>query len=186
MPSRSGTARARSRRLARLSATAAKRMPTIDRLADGLVHAGLAVTAALLAYLPTRAIGLREGFWAAITALVVAQTDLAAVRSTARDQALGAALGGLVGLAFAQWPLPLVPRYAGAVAIAVLAAWSANIASAARLSGVTATIILLVPHQNSAGQMMVARITEVCWGIASAFAVAAPAGWLRARLSEEA
>jgi hypothetical protein len=43
--------------------------------------------------------------------------------------------------------------------------WLFNVGSAARLAGVTATIILLVPHPSSVAGMMMSRIAEVGWGV---------------------
>ncbi|MFC7737377.1 hypothetical protein ACFQX4_16350 [Roseomonas sp. GCM10028921] len=57
----------------------------------------LSALAAVVAYLPTQELGLREGFWGAITALAVAQAELGAARSTGRDQLAGATIGGEVG-----------------------------------------------------------------------------------------
>lgn len=165
----------RFRRLRALSRAAGKALPGRTRIEHGLAHAALATAAALVAYVPTHALGLKEGFWAAITALVVVQTEFAAVRSTARDQLLGAVIGGVVGAAAAMLLMPSLARYAAAVAGSILLAWICNVASSARLSAVTVTIILLVPHQNSAGQMMIARLSEVGWGIVAGIGVTWPA-----------
>src|SRR4051812_23851535 len=69
-------------------------MRPLRRLTGGLLQGGLSAIAAVMAWIPTQALGLREGFWAAITAVAVAQTELNAAKSTARDQFAGAAIGG--------------------------------------------------------------------------------------------
>lgn len=158
-----------------------RQMPGGDRLAGGLEQGLMAVTAAICAYLPTRAVGLREGFWAAITAIAVVQTEFGATRNTARDQFTGAAIGGLIGGVVASTVGQHIWSYAGAVVAAILVAWLAKVASAARLAGITATIILLVPHAGTATSMVVARVAEVSWGGTVALLVVWLAGWLRLR-----
>jgi uncharacterized membrane protein YgaE (UPF0421/DUF939 family) len=161
-------------RLFRLRARAAglaRRLPGRARFATGLEHGILASVAGVLAYVPTREFGLREGFWAAIAAIAVLQVKLDATRSTARDQFTGAAIGGAIGGLLASTAGQHLWSYALAVAVAVLACWLVNVGSAARLAGTTATIILLVPHQGSALSMVVARVVEVGWGVTVALAV---------------
>jgi hypothetical protein len=68
--------------------------------------------------------------------------------------------------------------YALAVAFAILICWLLDIASAARLAGTTATIILLVPHQGSPQGIMLARVSEVGWGVTVAIATV----WLGTKL----
>lgn len=153
-------------------------LPFLRRLAAGAHHGAISACAALLAFLPTHAIGLRESFWSAITAISVAQTEFRATRTTARDQFLGAAVGGVAGLCtFLALGQSLIV-YALAVVLAMLACWAMNVASASRLAGITATIILLVPHVGSPLGMFVSRIVEVGWGVCVAVAIV----WLAGRL----
>jgi uncharacterized membrane protein YccC len=152
--------------------------PLLGRLAAGAHHGVISACAALLAFIPTHAIGLKESFWSAITAISVAQTEFRATQTTARDQFCGAAIGGLTGLcAFFTLGQNLVV-YALAVVVAMLASWAVNVGSASRLAGITATIILLVPHVGSPEGMFLARISEVGWGVC----VAITTVWLAARL----
>ncbi len=152
--------------------------PLLGRLAAGAHHGAISACAALLAYIPTHAIGLQESFWSAITAISVAQTEFRATQTTARDQFCGAAIGGLTGLCayFALGQNLFV--YALAVVFAMLACWTVNVGSASRLAGITATIILLVPHVGSPERMFLARVSEVGWGVSVAVATV----WLAARL----
>jgi uncharacterized membrane protein YccC len=171
-----------TRRVKLLSAQLArvrKRLTLGLRARHGLQHALMSATAAILAYLPTQFLGLREGFWAAITAIGVVQTEFGATSTTARDQFAGAALGGLIGLAVTVFIGHGLPSYSLAVVISILACWLINIASAARLAGVTATIILLVPHVGvTPQQMLISRVVEVGWGVTVAIVVV----WLSIRL----
>lgn len=172
----------RIRRLRQYLNDLRKRLPIGRRLADGVEHALMSTAAALAAYLPTQALGLREGFWAAITAIAVVQTELGATRTTARDQFVGAAIGGIIGVAVVLTTGQHVVSYALAAGLSVLCAWLVNVATAARLAGITATIILLVPHPGaSVQQMMLSRVVEVGWGVTVAIAVVWLAGWLDPR-----
>ncbi|MCR0980520.1 FUSC family protein [Roseomonas populi] len=147
-------------RLARLSKT----LPATDRLRGGLRQAALSAAGAAIAYLPTQALSLREGFWGAITAIAVVQNEWGAARGAGRDQFLGASIGGVVGVAVVLTVGQEFVSYLLAVVLAVIVCWLANVASASRLSAITATIILLVPHTGTPAHMLFSRVTEVGWG----------------------
>jgi uncharacterized membrane protein YccC len=149
-------------RLSRLSSRLRLRAKLVGGLAQGLMSAA----AAILAYLPTKPLGLQEGFWGSITAIAVVQSELAATRNSARDQFAGAAIGGLIGAAIVSLAGQSLAAYALAVVAATAACWVFNVSSAARLAGSTATIIALVPHHGSVESMMVSRVVEVGWGVA--------------------
>ena len=156
-----------------------KRLPLRRRFSRGLAHGLMSAAAAIIAYVPTQALGLREGFWSAITAVAVAQTEFGATRSTARDQFAGAAMGGGIGLGVYLSVGPSLATYALAVTLAILACWIVNVASACRLAGITATIILLVPHVGPVERMAGSRVLEVGWGVCVAIGIV----WAVTRLS---
>jgi uncharacterized membrane protein YgaE (UPF0421/DUF939 family) len=153
-------------------------LPLLYRVAAGAHHGMISACAALLAYLPAHAIGLKESFWSAITAISVSQTEFRAAQTTARDQFIGAAVGGLTGLCMFLALGESVIVYALAVVLAMLVCAVLNVGSASRLAGITATIILLVPRTGSPVGMFVARLSEVGWGVCVAVAIV----WLAARL----
>jgi uncharacterized membrane protein YccC len=153
--------------------------PIAKRLVHGLEHGLMSAVAGLAAYLPTQLIGIREGFWAAITAVAVVQTEYAAARTTARDQFTGAAIGGVIGLAVVLLTGERTLSYALAVLLSILICWLLDMSTAARLAGTTATIILLVPHNGSPQSIMIARVSEVAWGVSVAIATV----WLATRLA---
>jgi uncharacterized membrane protein YccC len=171
MSRRRPTALLRARRLRALSRLGFQRLPMRYRLSEGFEHGALAVVAALFAYVPTQLLGLREGFWSAITALAVVQTEIQMARSTARDQFTGAAIGGIAGVGIVVAFGSALPAYALAIFAAILAAWALGLPTAARLAAITATIILLVPHAGTAEHMMMSRVGEVAWGVVVAIAV---------------
>jgi uncharacterized membrane protein YccC len=144
---------------------------TRAKLTGGLAQGLMSATAAIIAYLPTRPLGLREGFWASITAIAVVQSELGATQSSARDQFAGAAIGGLFSAIIVTLAGQHLGPYALAVVLSMLACWLLNISSAARLAGSTATIIMLVPHQGSAEGMVLSRIAEVAWGVTAGIAI---------------
>jgi len=153
-------------------------LPLLSRVASGAHHGMICACAALLAYLPAHAIGLKESFWSAITAISVSQTEFRAAQTTARDQFIGAAVGGLIGLcAFLALGESLI-AYALAVVLAMLVCSVMNVGSASRLAGITATIILLVPRSGSPAGMFLARLSEVGWGLCVAVTIV----WLAGRL----
>ena len=170
-----------------LSLAALRReLPRLQRLGSGLHHGLIAAAAAIVAYVPAQELGLKQSFWAAISAIAVVQTEFRATRSTARDQFVGAAVGGVTGLcALLVLGDGLLP-YAAAVALAVLFCWAINIPSASRLAGITATIIELVPRVESPQRMFAARILEVTWGVCVAVVLVWLAGRLPARLARRA
>jgi uncharacterized membrane protein YgaE (UPF0421/DUF939 family) len=154
-------------RLQRLSS----RLPTRAKIVGGAAQGLMSATAAILAYLPTNPLGLQEGFWGSITAIAVVQNELSATTTSARDQFVGAAIGGMVSSALVTWGGQSLAIYALAVVVSMTVCWMFNVSSAARLSGSTATIVALVPHHGTVEWMMLSRIAEVGWGIAVGVAV---------------
>jgi len=150
-----------SGKLKRLGARLAPRAKMIGGLSQGLMSAA----AAILAYFPTKPLGLQEGFWGAITAIAVVQSELGATRNSARDQFAGAAIGGLTSAVIVSLAGQSLLAYALAVVVSVMACWMFDVSSAARLAGSTATIIALVPHHGAVEWMLMSRITEVVWGL---------------------
>jgi len=76
--------------------------PTGTRLVAGARQALLTAAAAWTSYESSSLIGLREGYWAAISAIVVMQSDLTDTQNSGRDRFIGTAIGGLIG-----WGAPL-------------------------------------------------------------------------------
>jgi uncharacterized membrane protein YccC len=170
--------RSRLRELDLAAASLRKALPLLHRTAGGAHHGLISACAALAAYLPTQPLGLKEGFWSAITAISVVQSEFQATASTARDQFIGAAIGGLIGVGAALLFGQHLPVYAAAIVVSMLCCWALNVASASRLAAITATIILLVPHTGSPERMFASRVAEVGWGVCVAVATV----WLCARL----
>src|ERR1700712_4505255 len=75
-----------------------KALPFRQRLGGGVEQGCLSALAAIIAYVPAQALGMKEGFWGAITAIAVLQSEFKATRTTSLDQLTGAAIGGAVAL----------------------------------------------------------------------------------------
>jgi uncharacterized membrane protein YccC len=140
--------------------------PEARRLIRTLSGAALSYGAARLAALP-------EGYWALITTLVVVtQPSLTQALGTARDQIVGAFIGGVVGmlgvLAIEHGAPPLVVF---AIALVPLAAVAAE-RPALRLACITLVIVVLIPAGSGPYyQRPMHRLLEILIGAASAFIV---------------
>jgi uncharacterized membrane protein YgaE (UPF0421/DUF939 family) len=98
----------------------------------------------------------------------VSQSSYAEVRNSSRDQFVGAMIGGLVGMAVATLGHGHYLAYALAVMIGMLLCSAFNLGAAGRISGITTTIIMLVPHAGAFWQFALFRLGEVTLGAASA------------------
>jgi uncharacterized membrane protein YgaE (UPF0421/DUF939 family) len=148
-----------------------KTLPFHDRLAEGGVMALQAVGGASLAFAIGRALHTEQAFWAVITAIAVSQHSYLDTRKLSRDQFIGAMVGGLCGLAGALLGGGHFAAYAATVALAILVCWCVNVGSAARLGGVTATIMLLTPGTQPPWDKAMIRLGEVTLGTLCALLV---------------
>jgi uncharacterized membrane protein YgaE (UPF0421/DUF939 family) len=176
-----------SRRTARTSAANSlfgflKSLPLGERLIEGGFMAVQAVAGASLAVAIGRLLHTEQAFWAAITAIAVSQHSYVDTRNLSRDQFIGAMLGGLCGLAGATLGGGNFAAYAATVAVAIALCWILNVGSAARLGGITATIMLLVPGIGPVWDKALLRLGEVTLGTVCALLVALLMSWAEQRL----
>jgi uncharacterized membrane protein YgaE (UPF0421/DUF939 family) len=141
----------------------------------------MTASAAWISYATTSLIGLREGFWAAISAIVVMQTDLAGTENSAWDRFVGTAIGGVIGWGCGLYWHGYLWIYALAVALTIFGCWLAKVSNAGRLAAVTVTIIVLIPQSEAIWKIALFRTLEVSWGIAVAVVIA----WIAARLTNQ-
>jgi uncharacterized membrane protein YccC len=108
-----------------------------------LIHAAkTALTAALCWWLALR-FGLHEGYWAAISAIIVLQSNFGSTVTASRDRILGTVIGALLGFAFSLvGTLPW--NYIAAVFSAIAICGLLGLRASSRLAGVTITIVMLV------------------------------------------
>jgi uncharacterized membrane protein YgaE (UPF0421/DUF939 family) len=127
--------------------------------------------AATLCYAFTRMMGIREGYWASISAIVVMQSEMAATARASLDRFFGTAIGALFGWLIGTYCGQSVWAYAFAVLAAVLACGLIGLHGASRLSGITVTIILLAARTGDYQKLALSRFIEVNIGIIVALLV---------------
>ena len=159
-----------------------KTLPPRERLIVGLVQAVRVGAAASLGYFSARWVGLDQGFWAAITAISVTQSSFAEVKNSSRDQFVGAIFGGLLGLTAAVLGGDHYLSYVIAVMFGTLLCWLFNLGAAGRISSITTTIIMLVPHTGPFWQIALLRLGEVMLGAMAALLITWLMDWLSSRL----
>src|SRR5262245_61362209 len=121
--------------------------------------------AGLIALLVTAAFHLPEGYWAAISALIVMQSNVGAPVSASRSRLLGTAVGAVIGGLFAALFGASLLAFALAVAIAFFLCDALRLAESQRLATVTVAIIMLIGHTTSAWIVALHRFSEVALGI---------------------
>jgi len=145
-----------------------------------LIHAGkTALTAALCWWLALR-FGLHDGYWAAISAIIVLQSNFGATVTASRDRILGTVIGALFGFGFSL--VGVLPwNYIAAVFAAIAVCGLLGMRTSSRLAGVTITIVMLV-RAGSHWSVALTRVGEVILGIVVALAVSTLVFPDRARL----
>jgi len=146
-----------------------------------LIHAAKTALAAALCWWLAMRFGLHNGYWGAISAIIVLQSNFGSTVTASRDRILGTAIGALLGFGFSLvGALPW--NYIGAVFAAIFICGLLGFRSSSRLAGVTITIIMLV-QANSHRAVALTRVGEVVLGIIVALAVSTLVFPDRARLA---
>jgi uncharacterized membrane protein YccC len=113
--------------------------------------------------------GLREGYWGAISAIIVLQSHVGATIQASRDRILGTLIGAVLG--FSCTLLGTLPwNYILAVFLAVVVCGLLGLRNSSRLAGVTVTIVMLV-RSNSSRTLALDRVLQVVLGIMVALVV---------------
>jgi hypothetical protein len=135
-----------------------------------LIHAAKTALAAALCWWLALRFGLHDGYWGAISAIIVLQSNVGSTVTASRDRILGTMIGALFGFSFSLFgPLPW--NYILAVLAAVIVCGLLGLRSSSRLAGVTITIIMLVQVAGSHWTIALHRVVEVMLGIVVALAV---------------
>ncbi len=141
-----------------------------DRLS---FHQGLrTAVAAGLAYWLTMLLHLPAGYWAAISAIVVMQSEVGATVTASRDRLAGTAIGSLIGLLTAMVWHQWIVVFALGVLIVMMLCTALHLQNAGRLAGVAVAIIVLIPHNEPIWYIAWERFLEVSFGIVVSLAVA--------------
>lgn len=134
-----------------------------------LIHAGKTALAAALCWWLALRFGLHDGYWGAISAIIVLQSNFGATITASRDRILGTVIGALFGFSFSLfWTLPW--NYIAAVFVALAFCGLIGFRSSSRLAGVTITIVMLV-QSSSRKSIALDRVGQVVLGILVAVAV---------------
>lgn len=137
--------------------------------------------AAALAYWLTELLHLPGGYWAAISAIVVMQSEVGATVLASRDRFAGTIMGALVGWLTAMVWHHSIFVFALAVLVVMMLCSLLNYKNAGRLGGVTIAIIVLAPQFGPVWKVAVERFLEVSVGIIVSLGVAI--GWTKAALA---
>jgi uncharacterized membrane protein YccC len=131
----------------------------------------------------TGLVRLPEGYWAAISALIVMQSSVGATVYASRTRLAGTAVGALVGGAFVALWGASVPSFGIAAALAFFLCSILRLAESQRLATVTVAIVMLSGHANSPWILALHRFLEVAIGIVVALVVSMVVWPSRARRS---
>ncbi|GAB0114470.1 FUSC family protein [Acidisoma sp. C75] len=151
----------------------------IGRAGTGIAQAAVSVAAAVIAYEVAAQLHLVDGFWSSITAIAVTQTRFHDSEQLGQRQLIGAAVGGCAGILAVLLFGTGLWVYAAAVLVAIAVCALIGRSDSGQLAGITATIILLVPHAGSAEQTAFARLAGVAIGALTGVIVSALCSLLR-------
>lgn len=134
-----------------------------------LIHAGRTALAASLCWWLALRLGLHDGYWGAISAIIVLQSNVGATIKASRDRILGTIIGAGFGFSFSL--IGQIPwNYIAAVFLAVVLCGMIGFRNSSRLAGVTVTIVMLV-QSSSPKTVALDRVIQVVLGIVVALAV---------------
>jgi uncharacterized membrane protein YccC len=149
--------------------------------ANLLLQGGKTALAAALCYWLSLRFGLPEGYWSAISAIIVLQSNVGSTVAASRDRLIGTAIGALIGWAASPWG-PHLLAFGLAILVAFLICGSLELKNSSRLAGVTVCIVMLVQRNDSHWRIALDRFFEVSMGIVVALAISTFVLPRRARL----
>jgi hypothetical protein len=135
-----------------------------------LIHAAKTALSATLCWWLARLFGLRDGYWGAISAIIVLQSNFGATITASRDRILGTLIGAVFGFAFSLFGV-LPWNYVLALIAAIVVCGLLGMRTSSRLAGVTITIVMLVQATGSHWTLAMHRVGEVFLGIIVALLV---------------
>jgi uncharacterized membrane protein YgaE (UPF0421/DUF939 family) len=114
---------------------------------------------------------LPEPYWAAISSIIVMQSDISSLENTAVNRLVGTAIGALVGALAVTFLSTTLWAFGLAVFCAILLCALLNRWETYRFAGVTVAIVMLVTHHGAPWLMGIHRFLEVSFGIGVALVV---------------
>jgi uncharacterized membrane protein YgaE (UPF0421/DUF939 family) len=150
------------------------KIPPPAPLKQCLVYPARMTIAAVLALLAAWLLGLQESYWAAISALIIVQSDFGASLLISWHRLIGTAVGVSVGALLAETVGRSVLVFGCGVLVAGLLASLLRLERPAiRFAAVAFSIVLLVPRAEPAWVVALHRFIEVAMGIVAGLLVAA-------------
>lgn len=128
------------------------------------VAAGLSFWFAQLLHLP-------GDYWAAISSIIVMQSQVGATLIASRDRFVGTAVGAVVGWVIAKYWHGHIVMFALGVFIVIVICTLLRYKNSGRLGGVTVAIIVLIAHSGPTWHIAIERFVEVSLGIVVSLAV---------------
>ncbi len=142
-----------------------------ESLTNSWQHSLLTAVAVVICLLLVKLLPLKEGYWAAISTVVVMQSDVWPTVTAGRDRFFGTAIGAVIGwLTAIIWHGHLL-IFGLAVAVSLMACNALGLKSAGRLVGATICLMVLVPADGPKWRMALDRFTEVSLGILTAVTI---------------
>lgn len=146
-----------------------------------LIHAAKTAIAAAFSWWLARSFGLPDGYWGAISAIIVLQSNFGATISASRDRILGTLVGSAFGFSFSLFgELPW--NFILALLAAITLCGLLGLRNSSRLAGVTIAIVMLVSRPGPRWELARDRVIEVLLGIIVAIAISTLVFPDRARL----
>jgi uncharacterized membrane protein YgaE (UPF0421/DUF939 family) len=131
----------------------------------GLKHATKTAIAAAASLYLAKFMKMPEGYWAAITAIIVMQSNVGATLTASWTRLVGTAIGAVVAGVFVQFFGTSTLHFGIAVLLVVLICDLAGLADAYRLAGVTVAIVMLINRLAPAWAIAGERFLQVGLGI---------------------
>jgi uncharacterized membrane protein YccC len=120
----------------------------------------------------TPLVGLHQGYWSAISAIVVLQSNVGSTVTASRNRFYGTIIGGLLGFAATTTPWAhSAVVYSITVLAALLICAVLRLKNSSRLAAITLTIVMLTHVPGSHWSIALERFLEVNLGIVMALAV---------------
>ena len=135
-----------------------------------LIDAAKTAVAAALSWWIALRFGLHDGYWGAISAIIVLQSNFGATITASRDRILGTVIGAAFGFAFSLFGV-LPWNFILAVVSAIILCGLLGLRNSSRLAGVTISIVMLVQKTGPHWLLALHRVGEVFLGIVVAVAV---------------
>jgi uncharacterized membrane protein YccC len=126
--------------------------------------------AAGICYWLARLVGLQDGYWGSISAIIVLQSNVGSTVTASRDRLIGTLIGAGFGAVFSLLGEGLWV-YLLAVVAAMVACSLLGLKNSSRLAAVTVTILMLVHRTGSNWTLPLHRVIEVLLGIVVALAI---------------